>query len=104
MILNVALIYNLILSFIIVTKEIKNNSEFYKWFKNNSKITIISATLAITDIRALNIISSNFGGFKFFNAKFSKEAYKMILYGSLISLIIEDLAQLIIQVSRKKTC
>jgi hypothetical protein len=49
----------------------------------------------------LNIITSNFGGFNSFNAKLSKKAEEMILYGSLINFVIEDLAQLIIQVSRK---
>lgn len=47
----------------------------------------------------LNIISSNFGGFNSFNAKFSKETEKIILYGGFISFMIEDLAQLVIQVS-----
>jgi uncharacterized lipoprotein YehR (DUF1307 family) len=95
----ISIIFNLILSFTIVTREIKTNSEFYEWFKNNSKITIIITTLATVDIKMLDTISSNFGGFNSFNAKFSEEAEKIILYGSFISFIIEDLTQLIIQVS-----
>lgn len=47
----------------------------------------------------LDKISSNFGGFNSFNAKFTEEAEKIILYGSSVSFIIEDFNQLIIQVS-----
>ena len=96
----VPLLVNLILSFIIIIREIKKNSEFYKWYKDNSKITIIITTLATTDIKALEIISSNFGGFNLFNAKLSEDAEKKMLYGSIVGFVIEDLAQLIIQVSK----
>ncbi|RIA95457.1 hypothetical protein C1645_486049 [Glomus cerebriforme] len=58
----------------------------------------MTTTLATTDIKALNIITSNFGGFNLFSARFSEEAEKRILYGSLINFIIEDLTQLIIQI------
>ncbi|POG66171.1 hypothetical protein GLOIN_2v1658942 [Rhizophagus irregularis DAOM 181602=DAOM 197198] len=91
----VPLIFNLV---IIITKEIKDSSEFRRWFKDNSGITIITATLATINIKMLNIISSNFGGFNFFNARFSEKTEKIILCGGFISFMIEDLPQLVIQI------
>ena len=98
----VPLVFNLVVSFIIVTREIKKSPKFYKWFKDNSKITIITATLATTDIKALSLISSNFGGFKLFSANLSEEAEEIMLYGSIVSFLLEDLPQLIIQVNKTK--
>jgi len=63
----------------------------------HTTIASFFTVLAITDIEALTILSSRFAGMKCFCAKISGRTRKYIWWLSLVSLLLEDLPQLVIQ-------
>lgn len=93
---------NIILGISIVLQEITKNKNFYKWFKNNTSIVALFTILAGTDIEILNILTSQVAGIMIFNAPISVKAESYIFWGSFLGLFIEDIPQLIIQVSKLK--
>jgi hypothetical protein len=58
----------------------------------------IVTVFAGADISVLKLLSSNIFELKKFNAPFSDETKGLILWGCVVSSLIEDLPQLIIQV------
>ncbi|GBB90932.1 hypothetical protein RclHR1_01800017 [Rhizophagus clarus] len=93
---------NIILSVFIVLREIIKNKAFYKWFRNNTSIAALFTILAGADVEVLNILSSQIAGVMMLNAPFSDKAGSYIFWGSFLKFFIEDIPQLIIQVSKVK--
>ncbi|CAG8658345.1 5103_t:CDS:10, partial [Funneliformis mosseae] len=97
-------IISLVLAFIIVDKELRNNNEqaakFRTWLNENSKLVNLFTILAGTDLQILTILNSNIniGGFDKFNANFSQETIYRIAQYSCINIIFEDIPQLVIQI------
>ncbi|CAG8838053.1 17496_t:CDS:1, partial [Gigaspora margarita] len=73
------------------------NSNFQNWFSTNDKIASIFTLIASADVEILNILDSNFAGFKCFSAELSNNTKKWVFYGSIINMFIEDIPSLIIQ-------
>jgi len=93
------MITNLILVFHIFITECMDNNKFPAWFKNNSQPAAIITILCGGDITVLKLLSSNLAGFELFNAPLSNKAEKVIHYGHLLNMFLEDIPQLIIQVN-----
>lgn len=90
-------IINAFLAFIIFTFETQN-PKFNEWFKNYLKPVAVITLFSAGDVNLLHIFDSKFGGFKIFSAPFSPLALKLMFWGGLLNIILEDLPQLIIQV------
>ncbi|RIB05786.1 hypothetical protein C2G38_566509 [Gigaspora rosea] len=94
----VSIVFNLSLSFIILTKEIQRNIDFREWFFKNAKIVACFSLFSSTNIEALNALYSNFAGLDIFSALVSENFKKRILYGTTCHLFIKEIPQLVIQV------
>ncbi|CAG8856288.1 19489_t:CDS:1, partial [Gigaspora margarita] len=73
------------------------NSNFQNWFSTNDKIASIFTLIASANVEILNILDSNFAGFKCFFAELSNNTKKWVFYSSIINMFIEDILSLIIQ-------
>ena|SRR5436305_12466179 len=91
------IVINTTLTFNIITQE-TSKPKFYHWSIKNNKVTSILTALACFDIKALNILRSNFAGFSFFRAPFSDSTKSKIFWGIFMNIFIEDIPQTIIQV------
>ncbi|GBB88967.1 hypothetical protein RclHR1_01560003 [Rhizophagus clarus] len=89
--------FNMLLAFLIITKE-NTKKEFLLWFTENNKLTSIFTILAGIDIEILSILHSNFAGFSNFQAPFSDFAKSAIFWSAFSNIFIEDIPQFIIQV------
>ena len=95
------IILNLLAAFYIISKENSENPKFYEYFLKSKTIVSTCSVISGADIEVLQILSSNFAGFKIFTAPFSEKAEKYIFWCSLIGFCIEDIPQFAIQVIRK---
>ena len=91
----------LIYGFTIIKKEEAVNEEFSKWSKDHKKVVEIFTILAGADVEALTILESKvkISGFDFFNVGLSETARRQIFWGTCLNVLIEDIPQIIIQVS-----
>ena len=89
--INTALVF-----YILAQENIK--PKFYKWFIKNGNVAGVFTVLAIADIKALNILQSNFACHRYFKAPFSDSAQSKIFWINFLSIFIEDMPQVIIQV------
>ena len=87
----------MILAFYIIAQE-NIKPKFYRWFIKNGNITGVFTILAVVDIKALNILQSNFAGHQYFKAPFSDSAQSKIFWITFLNIFIEDMPQVIIQV------
>ncbi|CAG8577458.1 5155_t:CDS:10 [Rhizophagus irregularis] len=100
-ILSFPILINLIATFMIVTRELKEikppennnnnrtvqgsppekdkNFEFREWWKNHAKTALFFVLFSSIDIEGLNILSSGYSGYKRFDAPISDESAKIIL-------------------------
>jgi hypothetical protein len=90
-----------VISITIILREITKNRYFYKWFKNNTNIAVLTTILASANLEALNMLSSQVAGIMIFNAPISEKTQSYIFWGSLFGFFIEDIPQFIIRVSKK---
>ena len=88
---------NMILAFHIIAQEIKR-PKFCQWFQMNSWVTSYFTVLAGADIEALSILQSNIAGSQSFQAPFSESAKSKIFWGAFLSIFIEDIPRVAIQV------
>ena len=65
-----------------------------------SVISIFFTLLASADIGALNILQSRMANLDFLKVEFSESARKKIFWGACLDIFVEDLPQVIIQVSK----
>ncbi|EXX61968.1 hypothetical protein RirG_166160 [Rhizophagus irregularis DAOM 197198w] len=95
-------IVNIVLSLMIIINEKKKGStEFRRWFYDNSSFAATAAVLAGADMSTLKLLYSEIFRMKKFNAPFSDDSKTMILWGCVISSIIADIPQFVIQVCKK---
>ena len=87
------------MAFLILLREKINNPEFDRWFEDNLVITSLLTILSGAELEALRFISSKFAGLHMFAAPLSKAAGLWIFWGGFITLVIEDIPQVVIQVS-----
>jgi len=87
------------LAFNIFTFEIRGNFKFKDWYKDNSKLAAIITLLSSGNVELLHLLDSNFANFEIFSAPFSTKALYWIFYGGILNIFIEDIPQLIIQVT-----
>ncbi|RIA95739.1 hypothetical protein C1645_457626 [Glomus cerebriforme] len=93
--------FNLLSASMILIFETFQNDEFINWFKSHATISSIFTLLAATNIEILNILSSRFAGMNLFTAKFSKKAQTLIFWLGIITFIMKDVPQFIIQIIYK---
>ena len=83
----------------IFLKEYYGNPQFFGFARENSLTTTILLVFGYIDLESLELLSSNLANINILNAPFDHLAELTIKYGSLGLLLIEDLPQLVIQVS-----
>ncbi|CAG8786912.1 11388_t:CDS:2, partial [Dentiscutata erythropus] len=88
---------DIIFAFIILSKEVSNRY-FREWIANNFKFAAIFTLLASADIEILLVLSSHFAGLNIFTAAYSNEAKNYIFWSKILTIIINDLPWLIVQV------
>ncbi|GBB88837.1 hypothetical protein RclHR1_15450002 [Rhizophagus clarus] len=95
-------IVNIILSLVIIINEKKKGStEFKRWFHANSSLAATATVIAGADMSAFKVLYSHIFGLKRFNAPFSDDSKTIILWGCVISSIIQDIPQFVIQILYK---
>ncbi|RIA80266.1 hypothetical protein C1645_792908 [Glomus cerebriforme] len=95
-ILIIPIILNLIFTYIIISKEIKDNNKFTKWWMKNSKIALLFTLLAGIDLESLKCVSSKCFGSTKLSAPLTKRTEYYILIVNIITIFIEDISQFII--------
>ncbi|RHZ82557.1 hypothetical protein Glove_109g34 [Diversispora epigaea] len=88
---------NAISAFYIINNENKSKP-FLDWFTRHEKLASVFTVLACADIEILSILHSNLAGFKFFQAPFSTKGKNRIFWVSCVTIFVEDIPQLIIQI------
>ncbi|CAG8529534.1 1024_t:CDS:10 [Dentiscutata erythropus] len=94
--ITIPIIVNSGFTFLLISREISKNKKFSNWWFRSSKTALLFTILAGADIDVLNILSSECGRLEELSAPFSITAMKRIRIFNIISIIIEDLPQLII--------
>ncbi|RHZ83699.1 hypothetical protein Glove_88g139 [Diversispora epigaea] len=87
---------NTIWAFYIISNENKSKP-FFDWFTHYEKIASVFTVLSSADIETLSILHSNLVGFKFFQAPISIKEKNRIFWASCLTIFVEDIPQLIIQ-------
>ncbi|CAG8569414.1 6330_t:CDS:10 [Funneliformis mosseae] len=80
----------------LLTKEITTNPSFYEWVKECTGILGIFTLMSCMEIEILNLLVSNIGGLKYFNAPLTDYSLKLIFRISSLCFFIEDIPQLVI--------
>ncbi|CAG8751153.1 16470_t:CDS:2, partial [Dentiscutata heterogama] len=88
---------DIIFAFTILSKEVSNRY-FREWINNNFIFAAIFTLLASADIEILLVLSSHFAGLNIFTAAYSNEAKNYIFWSKNITIIINDIPWLIVQV------
>lgn len=83
----------------IFLREYYSNPLFANFARENSFSTTILLVLGYIDLVSLELLSSNLANFQKLSAPFDDLADRTIYLGSLAILLVEDLPQLVIQVS-----
>jgi len=91
---------NLSLSFAIILHQRIYNPAFSNWLKENHRFAAIITIFSAANIQALKIISSNYGGMKSLQAKFSANGQRAIAWSGVLNLAFQDIPQLVILVSQ----
>ncbi|CAG8569410.1 695_t:CDS:2 [Diversispora eburnea] len=80
----------------IPSKENKSK-DFRVWFTQNEKAASVFTVLSSADIEILSILNSNLAGFKIFQAPISIKGKNRIFWVSCLTVFVEDIPQMIIQ-------
>ncbi|CAG8433374.1 8104_t:CDS:10 [Ambispora gerdemannii] len=83
---------------IILVRETTESQLFSKWFRNNTDIAILLALFGTVDVEIVRLLWSNLFDAKIFKAPVSDRTRAVIFWMSSLSLIIEDIPQLVFQV------
>ncbi|CAI2174881.1 4215_t:CDS:2, partial [Funneliformis geosporum] len=93
----IPILLNCSFTYIIMSREIKNNNRFSRWWIKNSKTALVFTSIfAVADLEALNCISSKCSGLVGLNAPFTNRTEHHIFIFNTIIILIEDLPQLLI--------
>ncbi|GBC09588.1 hypothetical protein RclHR1_00090022 [Rhizophagus clarus] len=87
---------NLMSTYIIMSKEIKDNNKFAKWWINNSKTALLITLLAGADLESLNCVSSKFFNLTKLSAPLDEKTLHQIFIINTVTILLEDLSQLIV--------
>ncbi|POG58553.1 hypothetical protein GLOIN_2v1885764 [Rhizophagus irregularis DAOM 181602=DAOM 197198] len=91
------IVINILLAINIFVSEMATNPSFSKWVSKSLTLSSICTLLSAIDIQILNTFSSDLFGLKIFSAPLTNISQKIMLWGSIISIFIEDVPQFIIQ-------
>ncbi|PKY29893.1 hypothetical protein RhiirB3_446711 [Rhizophagus irregularis] len=91
------IVINILLAINIFVSEMAKNPSFSKWVSKSLALSSICTLFSAIDIQILNTFSSDLFGLKIFSAPLTKRSQKIMLWGSIISIFIEDVPQFIIQ-------
>lgn len=87
-------------TYIIISKEIKDNNKFAKWWINNSKTALLFTLLAGTDLESLNCLTSKSFNSMNLSAPLTEKTIYQIFIINIVTILIEDLSQLIVLVRK----
>ncbi|CAG8599360.1 555_t:CDS:2, partial [Diversispora eburnea] len=88
---------NTVWAFYIISDENKSKT-FLDWFTRHEKVASVFTVLSSADIETLSILHSNMAGLKFFQAPISIKGKNRIFWVSFLTIFVEDIPQLIIQI------
>ncbi|RHZ82308.1 hypothetical protein Glove_109g323 [Diversispora epigaea] len=95
--LTVPIAVNTIWAFYVISDENKSKT-FFDWFTKHEKVASLFTVISSADIEVLSILHSNAAGFKFFQAPISTNGKNRIFWASCLTVFIEDMPQVIIQI------
>jgi hypothetical protein len=93
---------NLMFTFMIISKEIKDNNKFAKWWMNNPKTALLFTLLAGADLESLSCVTSKCFNSMKLSAPLDEKTTHQIFITNTITILIEDFSQLLVLVSKKK--
>ncbi|PKY38548.1 hypothetical protein RhiirA4_392176 [Rhizophagus irregularis] len=96
LLLTIPIALNLMFTYIIISKEIKDNNKFAKWWINNSKTALLFTLLAGTDLESLNCLTSQSFNSMNLSAPLTEKTIYQIFITNIVTILIEDLSQLIV--------
>jgi hypothetical protein len=82
----------------IIAYELSTNPPFVTWFNECPTLSSAFTLFSAVDARVLNILSSDLFGLKIFSAPLTQRSRKIMFYGSILNIFIEDVPQLMIQI------
>ncbi|CAG8575821.1 11199_t:CDS:2, partial [Diversispora eburnea] len=80
-----------------IPSDENKSKAFLDWFTRHEKVASVFTVISSADIETLSILYSNFAGFKFFQAPISTKGKNRIFWASCLTIFVEDIPQLIIQ-------
>ncbi|RHZ77774.1 hypothetical protein Glove_173g63 [Diversispora epigaea] len=95
--LTVPIVFNTIWAFYVISDENKSK-DFLNWFTRHEKVASLFTVLSSADIETLSILHSNIAGFEFFQAPISIKGKNRIFRASCLTIFVEDIPQVIIQI------
>nr|CAG8434842.1 939_t:CDS:10 [Entrophospora candida] len=93
----IPLVFNMLMVFYIIIKELSNNQPFYGWYRKYHNVAAIFTFLAAIDVESLSMIDSKLGELDAFDAPISNGMESWIKWINAINFFIEDTPHLIIQ-------
>ncbi|GBC29470.2 hypothetical protein GLOIN_2v1791295 [Rhizophagus irregularis DAOM 181602=DAOM 197198] len=91
------IVINILLAINIFVSEMATNPSFSKWVKESLPLSSMCTLFSAIDIQILNTLSSDLFGLKIFSIPLTQRSKKIMLWGSIINIFIEDVPQIIIQ-------
>ncbi|PKY50367.1 hypothetical protein RhiirA4_466824 [Rhizophagus irregularis] len=91
------IVINILFAINIFVSEMATNPSFSKWVKESLALSSMCTLFSAIDIQILNTLSSDLFGLKIFSIPLTQRSKKIMLWGSIINIFIEDVPQIIIQ-------
>ncbi|UZO13547.1 uncharacterized protein OCT59_005044 [Rhizophagus irregularis] len=96
------IVINFLLAINIFVSEMAMNPSFNKWVKESPTLSSMCTLFSAIDIQILNTLSSDLFGLRIFSAPLTQRSKKIMLWGVIINIFVEDIPQIIIQVIANK--
>ncbi|CAG8525886.1 21622_t:CDS:10 [Cetraspora pellucida] len=84
-----------LLTFLIVSRELRENDRYKRWWKDHSYTALALTMFSGIDNEALNVASSHFAGYRSLNAPYTQETDQRIIMSIVFIMFIEDVPQFI---------
>ncbi|GBC21434.1 uncharacterized protein OCT59_005050 [Rhizophagus irregularis] len=91
------IVINFLLAINIFVSEMAMNPSFNKWVKESPTLSSMGTLFSAIDIQILNTLSSDLFGLRIFSAPLTQRSKKIMLWGVIINIFVEDIPQIIIQ-------
>ncbi|PKK65195.1 hypothetical protein RhiirC2_809337 [Rhizophagus irregularis] len=91
------IVINFLLAINIFVSEMAMNPSFNKWVKESPTLSSMCTLFSAIDIQILNTLSSDLFGLRIFSAPLTQRSKKIMLWGVIINIFVEDIPQIIIQ-------